>query len=75
MSQENYLHDWVFHFNPLTNYWAAIPIDKYKEYWNNYSHPDVIRSKELKTLISILNKTKGDRTAIVNITNDKPTTK
>ena len=49
-----YLEDWVFHFNSFTNEWAAIPRGIYKEYWNDYRHPDVLRSKHLNVLLDLI---------------------
>ena len=66
--EQDYLNDWVFHFNPYANQWAAIPRDKYKEYWNNFKHHAVLRSKHLNTLIDLLHKSKGDMNIIEDIT-------
>lgn len=63
-----YLEDWVFHFNSFRNEWAAIPRNIYTQYWSNYNHPDVLRSKHLNTLLDILNKTKGDKDLIEELT-------
>ena len=69
MSQDlNYLEDWVFHYNALSNQWAAIPREKYNEYWNSYDHPDVLRSKHLNTLLDLLHKSKGERYIIEDLT-------
>ena len=56
----SYLEDWVFHYNSFTENWAAIPREIYKEYWNNYDHPDVLKSKNLNILQNLLHKLKGD---------------
>ena len=58
--EKDYLYDWVFHFNHLTNTWAAIPRDLYKQYWDNYNLPGVIRSSKIETLLELLHKSKGD---------------
>lgn len=63
-----YLEDWVFHFNSFTNQWAAIPRDSYTEYWSDYKHPSVLRSKHLNTLLDLLHKTKGDVEVIDQLT-------
>lgn len=37
-TQVNYkeeLYNYVFHFNPYTQLWSAIPRDIYLEYWSN----------------------------------------
>lgn len=63
-----YLEDWVFHFNSFTNQWAAIPRDSYTEYWSDYKHSSVLRSKHLNTLFDLLHKTKGDVEMIDRLT-------
>jgi hypothetical protein len=57
---ENYLYNWVFHFNSFTGVWSAIPRDVYHEYWNNSDVNGVIRSKSVETLTEIIKKTKGN---------------
>lgn len=64
----SYLEDWVFHFNSFTNHWAAIPRDNYTDYWNDYKHSSVLRSKHLNTLLDLLHKTKGDVEMIEQLT-------
>lgn len=56
---KDYLYDWVFHYNPYTKNWAAIPRDLYTQYWDNYNLEGVIRSSSHKTLLEILQKTEG----------------
>ena len=50
------LYSHVFHYNPYSEIWSAIPRDLYNDYWSNANLPGVIRSKEIKTLISLVNK-------------------
>jgi hypothetical protein len=64
MQDLNYLHDWIFHFNAHTEQWNAVPRETYTEYWNDYSNPTVLRSKNLNTLLELLHKSKGDATLI-----------
>lgn len=52
-------YNWVFHFNPYTKQWAAIPRDLYNDYWSNYELEGVIRSSKFKTLLEIIQKTEG----------------
>ena len=56
----SYLYDWVLHFNPYTNLWAAVPKDLYRQYWDKYDLPGVIRSSKIETLLELLHKSKGD---------------
>jgi hypothetical protein len=58
--EKDYLYDWVFHFNHYNNTWAAIPRDMYKQYWDNYNLPGIIRSSKIETLLELLHKSKGD---------------
>lgn len=67
----DYLEDWVFHYNSINSQWAAVPRETYTEYWNDYSHPKVIRSKQLNTLLEILHKTKGDVVLIEKLTDGR----
>ena len=64
----SYLEDWVFHYNSFNNEWAAIPRGIYNEYWNDYRHPDVLRSKHLNVLLDLLHKSKGDVGVIEDLT-------
>jgi hypothetical protein len=64
----SYLEEWVFHFNSFTEEWAAVPRGTYKEYWNQYDHQDVLRSRNLNSLLDLLHKSKGDREVIEKLT-------
>lgn len=66
--EDDFMNDWVFHFNPYADQWAAIPRETYNEYWNNFKHHAVLRSKHLNTLISLLYKSKGNVDIIEDIT-------
>ena len=48
---EEYMHDWVFHFNPYNKLWSAIPRDLYTKYWDNDETEGVLHAKEIDTLI------------------------
>ncbi len=69
----DYLYDWVFHFNIYTDTWAAIPRDKYTDYWSKANLEGVIKSTSFNTLIEILHRTKGDTSQLekkINLKND-----
>jgi len=66
-----YLHDWVFHYNVFTAAWAAIPRELYQAYWSDFNHPGILRSTSKDTLLSILQRTKGDPAAIEELTRPK----
>jgi hypothetical protein len=53
------LYDYVFHYNPYTGIWNAIPREDYTEYWNNSSLSSVIKSKNLNTLIELVTRGEG----------------
>lgn len=64
---ENYkslLYDWLFHYNPYKNAWAAIPREDYEEYRNNSSLESVLYSKDVNTLIEILYEIKGNKALV-----------
>ena len=50
------LYSYVFHFNPYSEIWSAIPRDLYNDYWSNANLPGVLRSKDMKTLIELVNR-------------------
>ena len=60
----DYLDSWVLHYNSINEQWAAIPRDKYADYWNDYSTPGIIRSNSVSTLIELLHLCKGDITIL-----------
>jgi hypothetical protein len=69
---DEHLHNWVFHFNPYTQLWAAIPRDHYDKYWNDAADTRMLRSTRLDTLLSILARTEGDPTRIEKLFADDP---
>lgn len=56
MSKHNQMHNYVFHYNPFNETWNAIPRDNYHEYWDNPSIKEVLKSKDIKVLIELINK-------------------
>jgi hypothetical protein len=64
VDDQSYLYDWVFHYNPYSEMWAAVPREIYNEYFQNYNHSSIIRSSNINTLTELLHKSKGD-TAII----------
>jgi len=53
-------YNWIFHFNPYTKQWAAIPRELYNDYWSNYELEGIIRSSKFSTLLDIIQKTEGE---------------
>ena len=56
----DYLYDWLFHYNPFTKLYAAVPRHLINEYFNNYELDGVLRSKSDSTLKEILHRAGGD---------------
>lgn len=54
------LYDYLFHYNPHTKIWAAIPRDKYLDYWNNPDVPGVIKANDFSTAYSLVIKVSRD---------------
>lgn len=59
MSNTHYVHDFIFHYNHLNNKWSAVKRDNYNELFNG-NKGNVISSSDIKTLLSLINKYKGD---------------
>lgn len=56
---KEHLYGWVFHFNPYTKQWSAVPRDLYNDYWSDSKLEGVIKSSSFNTLLEILQKTEG----------------
>lgn len=50
------LYDYVFHYNPYTKTWNAIPRAQYTEYTNNNELDSVLKSKDFNTLVELILK-------------------
>lgn len=55
-----FMFNWVFHYNPFTEIWNAIPREFYNIYWNEDSHPAILKSKNISDLKDLLYRTNGD---------------
>jgi hypothetical protein len=55
------LHNYVFHYNQYTNLWNAIPRDSYNQYWSNIKQKEVLSSKNLDTLLELINRISIDK--------------
>jgi hypothetical protein len=62
--KHEFMHDWIFHFNPYTELWNAIPRNLYNAYWSNYEIKGILRSKDINTLLYLLHRGKGDIDAV-----------
>lgn len=63
-----FMQDWIFHLNPYTGLWNAIPRHSYNAYWSNYDLKGVLRSKDINTLLYLLHRGKGNIDIINQIT-------
>ena len=52
----NDLYDWVFHYNKCTELWYAIPRHLYVKYWDNEDVEGVLKSKNISTLLELIDK-------------------
>lgn len=67
MSLKAHLHDWVFHYNHYTEHWDATTRENQNALFNNSKH-GVLSSKDIWTLIEIINRTNGDQIKIQKLT-------
>jgi hypothetical protein len=64
-----FMYNWIFHFNPFTEVWNAIPRDFYNEYWSDGENPRILRSRNISDLKDLLYKAHGDEDTIKEILN------
>lgn len=50
------IYDYVFHYNPHTELWHAIPRDRYTDYWNKRDIDGVLKSKEISVLVELIGR-------------------
>lgn len=65
----SFMYNWIFHFNPFTETWAAIHRDDYMKYWDKLDHPRCLKSKNISDLKELLYKTKGDLEEVEKLVN------
>jgi len=68
MKNEN-LYGWVFVYNPYTELWNAARREDYSLLFSAISKKSdkVLRSREVNTLIELINKTEGKATKIASL--------
>lgn len=54
----NDLYGWVFHYNKYTDLWYAIPRELYVKYWDNDNIEGVLKSKQISTLLELIDRRK-----------------
>lgn len=54
------LYGWVFTYNTYTKNWHVTDRDNYHKLFSDTFHGNVLRSKDINTLIEIIIKNKGD---------------
>jgi hypothetical protein len=65
------LYGFVFHFNHYSGLWSAIPRDQYNQYWSDSKTDGVLRSKNMETLVEIIQKTRGDKSLLEQLTREQ----
>jgi len=50
------LYDYLFHYNHYDGLWNAIPRELVNQYWNDRKTKGVIKSKNITTLIELINR-------------------
>jgi len=65
---EEGFYNWLFHFNPYTQLWSIVHREDYKAYWSGgeTKYP-VVKSKDIKTLIYVVNTSNGDPSFIQEV--------
>lgn len=58
--RDEYLQNWVFHYNPYREIWYAIPRESYLKFWQGGETDGVQKSQNLTTLLELLYKTQGN---------------
>ena len=64
---KQHLHDWVFHYNTYTGHWDATTRENYNALFNG-KNSGVLSSKDIWTLIEIINRTNGNKSKIEKLT-------
>jgi hypothetical protein len=55
--KNNFLYDYIFHFNPHEQLWYAFKRDEANAYWSNReSVKSLIKAKDVKTIMGFLQK-------------------
>jgi hypothetical protein len=68
--ESDFMSDWVFHYNPYTQLWNAIPRELYQIYWSKIELTGVLRAKHLNVLLDLINRFKGDIEEIKKISSE-----
>lgn len=62
---KSHMADWIINYNDASDTWRAVTRDNQVQLFNGGK--DIISSKSLDTLITILNKTNGEKYKIKNL--------
>ena len=63
----NNLYQWLFHFNPYKETWFAFKREDYVKFFNGDSSVKTVASKNINTLVELVEKTDGDLSKILNL--------
>jgi hypothetical protein len=66
MSNKN-LYQWLFHFNPYKEIWFAFKREDYVKFFNGDTEIKTVGSKNINTLIELVEKTDGDVSKLLNL--------
>ena len=53
---EEAIYNYMFHYNPMTKNWYAIPRDKYVNYWSGTKDKSILHSTNIKTLVELIGR-------------------
>lgn len=67
---KKHLHDWVFHYNFYKGIWEATTRENYNALFSG-TNSGVLGSKDLWTLVELINRTAGDSLKIKKLTNQE----
>lgn len=58
---DKYLYNWVFRYNPYKELWYAVKREHYNDLFSDLDSEDVLKSKEISTLVYLIKKTNGNQ--------------
>ena len=65
-----HLYNWVFTYYPLTEKWAACPIEHLDSLKNDYNTDKAIKSSSIDTLIWMIEKGEGNLDKVNSLPHD-----
>ena len=65
-TNNKYLENWVFVYNPYQNVFMATNRDNYSKLFNDTKIEAIIKSRKIEVLFEIINLNKGDLRKVIN---------